>query len=265
METRFSLSLGSLFVRDNYHAPYERMGEHIHQNPYICIVLDGEYSETVGSRLMSLQQGAILGHPAGDRHANEFSKFGGRCLNIEPTGVWNENETWMLCLQDRVSGRFAAAPSGLARLRYELEAADTVRPLGLAAALFDLIDSAFPNSHDVGVPGWLRRVRDRLHAEPTGCPGLAELASEAGVHPSHLARAFRRWQGRSIGAYARGLRVEAALAILADGETELVDIALACGFNDQAHFSRVIKQVTGMTPRTYKNARSAQEHKIMHC
>lgn len=259
MDTRLSLSLGGLLLTDNRHAAHERMAPHVHAAPYICIVLDGAYEESTGARMLSLSRGAVLGHPPGDRHENAFSQSGGRCLNIAPGDNWQDNGMWMDCLHARSDSRFVATAAALARLRRELAATDSVRPLGLAAALFDLLDTAHASVADGAAAPWLRRVRDRLHSAPMRSHGLAELALEAGVHPSHLARAFRHWQGRSIGAYVRQLRVDAALAMLAGSGASLAEIALAHGFADQAHFSRVVKRMTGATPRAYKNARQVQE------
>lgn len=259
MDTVLSRSLGGLVLTGQRHAAHAHMAQHQHAAPYICIVLDGAYQESSGARTLSLVGGAVLGHPPGERHENTFSRLGGRCLNIEADGNWQDNPMWMDCLHARRNSRFAATPGALARLRRELALTDSVRPLGLAAALFDLLDSAQTSPADADAPAWLRRVRDRLHATPLHGHGLAELALEAGVHPSHLARAFRRWQGRSIGDYVRRLRVDAALAMLAAGGASLSEIALEHGFADQAHFSRVVKRLTGSTPRAYKNARQVQE------
>ena len=40
--------------------------------------------------------------------------------------------------------------------------------------------------------------------------------------------------------------------MMADQNQPLGEIALACGFADQAHFTRSFKQVTGQTPRSYR-------------
>jgi AraC family transcriptional regulator len=87
---------------------------------------------------------------------------------------------------------------------------------------------------------------------------LDRLAAEAGVHPAHVARVFRRVRGRSIADYRRELRVQAACSSLADPETTLADVAAATGFADQSHFTRVFKKVTGMTPAAFRSLVRAQ-------
>ena len=47
---------------------------------------------------------------------------------------------------------------------------------------------------------WVRDARDLLHASAPEAPTLSEVATAVGVHPSHLARAFRREYGLTVGA-----------------------------------------------------------------
>jgi AraC-like DNA-binding protein len=52
-------------------------------------------------------------------------------------------------------------------------------------------------------------------------------------------------------AYRRALRVQAAQKLLRRGEPAR-DVALACGFYDQAHLTRHFKAVTGVTPMRWR-------------
>jgi AraC family transcriptional regulator len=84
---------------------------------------------------------------------------------------------------------------------------------------------------------------------------LQQVATEAGVHPAHLARVFRRHHRCTIGSYLRRLRLDAACRQLVSGERPLADIALAAGFADQSHFSRLFRAATGVTPTHYRRSR----------
>ena len=101
-------------------------------------------------------------------------------------------------------------------------------------------------------PGWLARVRDQLHARYGVVIRVADLAHEAGVHPVHLARVFRRHHGCTVGKYVQRLRVEHACGALSESATSLSSIALETGFSDQAHFTRRFKELTGMSPGQYR-------------
>ena len=43
--------------------------------------------------------------------------------------------------------------------------------------------------------------------------------------------------------------------MLRDPDRPLIDVALACGFADQPHFTRVFKRLTGQTPREHRASR----------
>ena len=81
---------------------------------------------------------------------------------------------------------------------------------------------------------------------------VEDLAREAGLSPSHFARLFKATIGLSPMQFVTTFRVEHAKTLLADRRAPLIDIAISSGFSDQAHFSRVFKQIAGETPSAYR-------------
>ncbi|MEM6579292.1 MAG: AraC family transcriptional regulator [Pseudomonadota bacterium] len=79
-----------------------------------------------------------------------------------------------------------------------------------------------------------------------------DLAREAGMSPSHFSRVFKETMGSTPMQYLLAYRIEQAIKLMADPLRPLGEVALACGFADQAHFSRSFKQVTGRSPRQYR-------------
>ena len=47
-------------------------------------------------------------------------------------------------------------------------------------------------------------------------------------------------------------RIEQAKKMLTDLDRPMIDIAYVCGFSDQAHFSRVFKQIQGQNPKKWR-------------
>ena len=47
-------------------------------------------------------------------------------------------------------------------------------------------------------------------------------------------------------------RVDASMKLLARGELPIAEIAIACGFADQSHFTRVFARITGVTPKVWQ-------------
>ncbi len=96
----------------------------------------------------------------------------------------------------------------------------------------------------------LALIRARLDQTIT----VDEMAREAGMSPSHFARVFKETLGSTPMQYVLAYRIEQAMKMMEDRARPLGDIALACGFADQAHFSRSFKQITGQTPRQFRAA-----------
>jgi AraC family transcriptional regulator len=97
----------------------------------------------------------------------------------------------------------------------------------------------------------LRRVEEAIEASISSPPAVEELAAIAGVHPTHLLRTFRRYQGTTIANFVRRRRIERARTEVAQRKRPLSSIALDAGFADQSHFTRVFKQAFGETPGQY--------------
>jgi AraC family transcriptional regulator len=87
---------------------------------------------------------------------------------------------------------------------------------------------------------------------------MGDLAREAGVHPVHLARAFRKFERRTPGEYQQRLQLRAACELLRDPEWPLAVIAAECGFSDQSHFTRIFRRLAGTTPAQFRRAVSAR-------
>ncbi|MEA2337628.1 MAG: hypothetical protein QOE82_1635, partial [Thermoanaerobaculia bacterium] len=91
-----------------------------------------------------------------------------------------------------------------------------------------------------------------LRGEAPDVPPLRRIAAVAGCDPSYLCRAFRRRTGCTMGEYARQLRAKKAAELIASSSHSLADVALACGFSDQSHLTRLFKACYGMTPGAYR-------------
>ncbi|MCX8999049.1 AraC family transcriptional regulator [Rhizobiaceae bacterium BDR2-2] len=99
----------------------------------------------------------------------------------------------------------------------------------------------------------VRRARDYLAERYADEVGLEELATVAGLSRAHLIRAFRREYFITPHAFQTHLRIRAACGMLRRGDSP-TDVALACGFADQAHFTRHFKARIGTTPGRFRAA-----------
>jgi AraC family transcriptional regulator len=115
------------------------------------------------------------------------------------------------------------------------------------------IDTA---SHEAA-PCWLRRTIEFIDTKLSQRITLYDIADHAGLSRMHFAAKFRRATGQSPHAFLTEKRVELAKTYLTEDIMPLSEIALAVGFNSQAHFTTVFHKSTGMTPGRWRKNTAA--------
>ena len=118
---------------------------------------------------------------------------------------------------------------------------------GKDAVLLDLDQpETFPDLHR------LRRVVERMRADLATNLDLKTLAAESGYSRNQFLRMFRTATESTPHQFFLQLRVEKARSLMKNKSLRIIDIAASCGFGSQAHFSRVFRQIVGVTPRHYR-------------
>jgi AraC family transcriptional regulator len=98
----------------------------------------------------------------------------------------------------------------------------------------------------------LRRVIERMRADLCTNLDLKTLAAESGYSRNHFLRMFRTATEVTPHQYLLRLRVEKAQLLMKTQSLRMIDVAESCGFTSQSQFSRVFKQVVGITPKQYR-------------
>jgi AraC-like DNA-binding protein len=83
---------------------------------------------------------------------------------------------------------------------------------------------------------------------------LAEMASHAGLSESHFSRVFKAQTGHAPLDYFILLKMQHACALLGVTDMRVKEVAAAVGYADPYYFSRLFKQVIGVSPREYRSA-----------
>ena len=227
---------------------------HVHADPVISLVLEGDGVEDVAGRTRLVTSQDLLLTPAYALHGYRFARSG-RWFNMQLTDGWLArvaDGSPALPTAAQILHSHAAA-AWAARVRTEVRHHDNVSSLAIDGAMIlmvaDLarvrVDSAPRRAR------WLGRVEEAIDATGAAPPSVDELATLVGVHPTHLLRTFRRHHGVTISNYVRRRRVERARVEVAKGDRPLSMIALDAGFSDQSHFTRVFRQTFGETPGQY--------------
>ena len=106
-----------------------------------------------------------------------------------------------------------------------------------------------------GLAPWqVRRAKEILSANLDGDVPLKEVARECRLSVSHFSRAFRCSVGVAPYSWLLTRRIEVAKEKLRYSRLSLSDVALACGFADQSHLTRVFTGMVGVSPGAWRRA-----------
>ena len=134
-------------------------------------------------------------------------------------------------------------------------------PLGLLVGAFiaqlGLTPSAFDELHrKEGLANWqVRRATQLMLSRIADRVSLAEIAGSCGLSPNYFSRLFKRSMGTSTYQWLLEQRIDRSQMLLATTDDSLSDIACACGFADQAHFTRAFSRRAGTTPLVWRRRR----------
>lgn len=82
---------------------------------------------------------------------------------------------------------------------------------------------------------------------------LNTLAELVYVHPTYLSILFKKKTGHNFKEYLTQVRIEKAKEMLKDLSLRITDISSNVGYESPKHFSKVFKELTGMTPKDWRN------------
>ena len=240
---------------DVWYAPGGALGPRVQADYQLIIVLLGEARVWVDGEPFDIPPGSVaLLHPG----CRERFRFAVR----HPT-----HHTWCAVRPDTVlrplHRRLTLLPAVLPQSRTFdslMRAAFTIpswrEPQGrrmLKVLAFALLDEYIRmareggDNRESGTPHErARRWLEEHCAEPDALAGAARAAS---VTPQHLIRLFRAHYATTPGRYLWRLRVERGAGLLTASGLTVAEIAERCGFKNPFHFSRLLRQMQGASPR----------------
>lgn len=99
-----------------------------------------------------------------------------------------------------------------------------------------------------GIAQAVEHIRTHYAREIT----VAELAKLCSLSPRQLERRFKAAFGVGPKRFLIKTRLHAACRALRDTDSNVAEIAAACGFTDQSAFARQFRQAIGTTPREFR-------------
>jgi AraC family transcriptional regulator len=244
----------ALKVEERVYAAGLSVPRHSHDTSNFIYVIAG--SHWVGhSRCDTCAPRTVRFLPAGEPHEIYFP-VGCRCLHIElrqPILELAAQDGRTICAPGELAQSSAAALG--ARLHREFRQRDDVAPLDIEATVLQLLLMGRQNStaRRSLPPSWLLRIREMLRDQENPRLTLAELSHCVGRHPVQISRQFHHHFGCTMSDYMRRVRIAQAQSLVAHRDLEIAEIALACGFFDQSHFTTAFRKLTGMPPRRYRS------------
>jgi AraC-like DNA-binding protein len=86
---------------------------------------------------------------------------------------------------------------------------------------------------------------------------LEETARSCGMSLSCFQRTFKQEVGMTFNKYVNSLRISKARRLLHENNKSMSEIAFACGYNNQYHFTRTFKKLMNTPPRSFRKSRSS--------
>jgi AraC-like DNA-binding protein len=206
------------------------IARHYHARPYATLVLEGGYEEAGDQGRYAVGAGDLLLHPAFSAHRD----------------VVADRRTYVLDLPLPFDGRDWP---GLASVR-DPDLLIRVARRDVRDAQQLLLDGIEKYEPDRSDPA------DRLAEAVSQDASLAigDWALANGHSREWLSRRFMGMYGVSSAQYRSEARSRQAWRRIVSSNERLADIAVDCGFADQAHMTRSVGQLTGRSPAAWRRA-----------
>ena len=204
------------------------IGRHVHKRSYAALVLSGGYEEAGDSGRHRVRAGDVVLHESFEAHLDRFPMSRAVVLNVPFPAQW-AFRSGVATVND---------PDAIVRL---VEEGDSE-----AAAL--LLWSTEIRQREF--QDWPDELAMSLaHNASVSFSGWSEAK---GISPWDLSRSFAKVFGISPSAFRARARTRQAWRAIRTTDTPLSAIAAHCGFADQAHMTRSVKTMTGMTPGEWR-------------
>ncbi|WP_156684121.1 AraC family transcriptional regulator [Pseudomonas sp. Leaf127] len=226
-------------------------GEHPHhQHDFTQLVLpiSGRMEIDVEGHGARLDAGTAALVVPGARHA-QVAEAGSRFLVLDcPPGDWQEQ------VLDSLAQRIYIPISPATRRLIEFAELVDARTLGNSAGqLAPLLLSSLACS-PLSAPSGIQALLAQLQANPAAAWTNDAMARLAGMSLSQLHLRFRALFDQTPQAWLADVRLHKARQWLTDSRLPIAEIALRCGFSDQAALTRAMHRLCGVTPAAYRKS-----------
>ncbi|MBD8880770.1 helix-turn-helix transcriptional regulator [Rhodanobacter sp. 7MK24] len=216
-----------------------RRARHRHLDAYATVVVSGTFEESSYAGRIRATAGDVLVHPQLDAHENHHVSSTVKLIRLP----------WI----DR------CGTGGLYRLK-DLDELARVAETDVPEASERLAHAVL---HGLSIPCGLRNDwPDQLAADLANdvSMSLGHWASRNGLAPETVSRGFSKAYGTTPEVFRAELKAKAALFRITHADDRLGEIAAEAGFADQAHMTRWIHRLTGLSPTTWRGLATGRRY-----
>ena len=224
---------------------------HRHEHARLAMLLEGSVTEETEGRVVDIGRHHLVFWREGVTHSNVFP---GAALSLQLELSHD--------IYRHVAAYFPPSPSPIhadrfegaaQRLLQEVDRYDAAKAMALQSAIYEILARATRLRSSAPAASFAVTQAIRFATASLAEPmTIADLAAAANVSIRSLHERFAEELQTTPMDYVRDLRLARAESLLRETELRAAEIAEACGFYDQAHFCRLFKRRTGMTPRQFR-------------
>ena len=184
---------------------------HIHAHASFCLTLAGQGIEINGKVVENIRPGTLIIRPAGQIHSDRYGLTTVRTFITEVDSNWlRAFHEFSRIFEDAKYLHGGLIPALALRIYQESRLKDSAARIVVEGLMLELLGSTsrWLVKPPVRVPPWLKQTRDLLHGNFNDSLNLVAIAEVVGVHPTHLARAFKQHYRSTVGDYVRRLRLD---------------------------------------------------------
>ena len=134
--------------------------------------------------------------------------------------------------------------------------ASIARATSLLQVEFDRRNVVDQVSSQGALVAWqVNRVKAYIDAHLEASIQIRDLAAVARRSTAYFCRAFKATFGETPHAFIVGQRLHRAAELMLTSDDSLSQVALACGFSDQAHLCKMFRQRHGQSPAVWRRQR----------
>lgn len=114
-------------------------------------------------------------------------------------------------------------------------------------SLREVVDQASPYVSDT-----VQSMQAYIHEHYAEDVTLQTLANQFFLHPNYLSKLFTEKTGQNFIEYLTQVRFENAKKLLRETSLKIYDVSQMVGYESPKYFSRVFKELSGLTPKEYR-------------